>query len=96
MWGLGVRNSFVPLFIRTPSFTTRGIDEDEAEDDTDFGADVDIGADDAADESGFTLVGATGKLETRAAAHIGLSSIVYKDGQSQVQLYVLYCMCNKI
>ena len=57
LWGLW--EEFLPLFIRTPSFTTRGIDEDEAEDDTDFGTDVDIGAEDAAEERGFTLVGAT-------------------------------------
>ena len=56
---LGLWEEFLPLFIRTPSFTTRGIDEDEAEDDTDFGTDVDIGAEDAAEERGFTLVGAT-------------------------------------
>ena len=41
------RNSYLPLFIRTPTFTTRGIDEDEADEDTDFGADVDIGTEDA-------------------------------------------------
>ena len=41
------RNPNLPLFIRTPSLTTRGIDEDEADEDTDFGADVDIGTEDA-------------------------------------------------
>jgi len=41
-----------PLFIRTPSFTTRGIDEDGADAATDFGADVDMGAEDAPDGGG--------------------------------------------
>jgi len=33
--------------MRIPSFTTRGIDEDEADEATDFGTDVDMGAEDA-------------------------------------------------
>ena len=36
-----------PLFIRVPSFTTRGVEEDEADEAKDFGTDVDMGAEDA-------------------------------------------------
>ena len=49
------RNSYLPLFIRTPSFTTRGIDEDGVDAATDFGADVDMGAEDAPERGRLTL-----------------------------------------
>ena len=45
-----------PLFIRVPSFTTRGVEEDEADEAKDFGTDVDMGAEDAPERGDDSLL----------------------------------------